>query len=106
GEARDKSAAGMEGSTDLADRTVRVLDVHERHMTGDEIERLRSQKLELGRVRDAVLDPERLLGFSSAGPLDDRGRGVDGDDLRTGLREPPGKVSIPASQVENIKSTD
>src|SRR5204863_117792 len=90
----------------LADHTVRMLDVHECHVRGHEIQRPGPQKLEPGRVRDVVLDPERLLGFSSASPLDDRGRGVDGDDLRTGLREPPRKVSIPASQVENIKSTD
>src|SRR5437773_664019 len=106
GEARDKTAPGPEDSSYFADRTVRMLDVHECHVTGHEIQRPGPQNLEPGRVRDVVLDPERLLGFSSAGPLDDRGRGVDGDDLRTGLREPPRKVSIPASQVENIKSTD
>src|SRR5207249_1174498 len=71
GEARDKTAAGVEDSTYLADRAVRVLDVHKGHMTGDEIERPRPQKLESGRVRDTVLDPERLLGFSSTGPVDE-----------------------------------
>src|SRR5437867_10993680 len=106
GEARDKTAAGVEDSTYLADRAVRVLDVHKGHMTGDEIERPRPQKLESGRVRDTVLDPERLLGFSSTGPVDDRGRCVDRDDLRPALREPPRKVSVPASQVENMQSTD
>src|SRR5438132_13708771 len=67
GEARDKTAVGAEESTDLADRAVRVLDVHEGHMTGDEIERPRPQNLESGRVRAAALAPDRLMGISSTG---------------------------------------
>src|SRR5207237_9035137 len=97
---------GGEYPTHPACRAVRVLDVHKGHMTGDEIERPRPQKLESGRVRDTVLDPERLLGFSSTAPVDDRGRGVDRDDLRPALREPPRKISVPTSQVENMTSTD
>src|SRR5438046_8743134 len=105
GEARDKTAAGPEDSSYLADRTVRMLDVHECHVRGHEIQRPGPQKLEPGRVRDVVLDPERLLGFPSPSPLDDRRRGVAGDDLRTGPPAPPRTVALPAFQVENRKSS-
>src|SRR5947209_5398164 len=97
GNARHESAAGVEDPTDLPDGGARVLHVHQGHVACHEIEAAGSEKVEPGRVRDPVLDPERLLRFPSAGPFHNRGGGIDGYDFRASPAEPTGKVPVPAS---------
>src|SRR2546422_10980458 len=74
GKARHESAATTEDPTDFADRGARVLHVHQGHVARHEIHAAVSEKLESGRVRDTVLDPEWLPGVPSVGPLAHLGR--------------------------------
>src|SRR2546425_6955044 len=106
GKARHESAATTEYPTDFADRGACVLHVHQGHVACHEIHAGIPEKLEAGRVRDPVLDPERLLRFPSAGPFHNPGRGIDGHDFRALPAKPTGKVPVPASQVQDAKPTD
>src|SRR3989442_7497793 len=98
GKARHESAATTQDPTDFADCSARVLHVHQGHVARHEIHAGVPEKLESGRVRDMVLDPERLLRFPSAGPLDDRGRCIDGHDYLAFPAESTGEVPVPPSE--------
>src|SRR2546422_3790783 len=76
GKARHESAATTEDPTDFADRGARVLHVHQGHVARHEIHARVPEKLESGRVRDTVPNPEWLLRLSTASPPAKTCRGI------------------------------
>src|SRR2546426_6793679 len=98
GKARHESASTTEDPTDFADRGARVLHVHQGHVARHEIEAAVSKKLESGRVRDTVLDPEWLGRFPTAGPAPNRGGCIAGHDLPAFPAESTGGGPRPAPE--------
>src|SRR2546426_4478529 len=106
GKARHESASTTEDPTDFADRGARVLHVHQGHVARHEIEAAVSEKLESGRVRDTVLDPEWLVRFPSAGPFHNRGRWNDGHEFFGLPAGSTGKGPGFPPQVQDAQPTD
>src|SRR5579884_3354293 len=100
---RDEAPTFAQHTPNLADRPRGVGNVHQPHLTDDEVEGCICEHVELRRIRLEEFYAQLLLLLAGTATSDMLVREIYPGDLRSLSRQPTGVVSVAAGEVEHAQ---